>query len=67
MSDVIPPELRYTVCPVDDCGETEDLVVQECAPGHAYLFTGGVCGHVVWVMRKTETDVPRETSTEAET
>lgn len=45
---------EFDVCPAEHCKETRDLVVQECAPGHAWMFTGGVCGHVAFVYRRNE-------------
>ncbi len=62
-------------CPADECDETEDVMIMECAPGYTYMVTGGVCGHVIWLHRETDAplsdeltelfrpaDVPRETS-----
>lgn len=42
-----PPE--FNECPVGECLNTEDLMVQECSPGYTWVFTSTVCGHVAWV------------------
>lgn len=42
-------------CPAEDCHETEGVAIMECIPGHTYITTGGVCGHVAFLARN---DVP---------
>ena len=44
----------FPVCPADDCEETEDVTIMECAPGRTYMTIGGVCGHAVWLYRKSD-------------
>lgn len=46
-------EPQLDVCPAEGCENTEDLVVQECAPGRTWMYTGG-CGHWAFIYRKTE-------------
>lgn len=48
------PEPHFDVCPAEDCDNTEDLMVQECAPGHTWAFTSSVCGHWAFIYRKTD-------------
>jgi hypothetical protein len=45
-----------TECLADGCRETQDLVVQECAPGRTWMFTGGVCGHWAFIYRAQDGD-----------
>ena len=41
-----------TICPAEGCESTEDLMIQECAPGHSWMYTGGACGHVAFIAKK---------------
>lgn len=41
------------ICPADDCEETDDLMVQECAPGHSWMFTCGR-GHWGFITKKSD-------------
>lgn len=50
-----------SACPAAGCEETEDLMVQECAPGRTWIFTGGVCGHVAFIAKKP-TEIREEAS-----
>lgn len=57
-----PGELRTDICPVPECGNTEDLWFMGCVPNYTWTFVNG-CGHwgFIWV---DPTNVPRETSTD---
>lgn len=50
---------RFEVCPADDCESTDDLMVQECAPGWTWMYTGG-CGHWGFVSKEVQGDGPQE-------
>lgn len=39
-------------CPQEECDNTEDLMVQECAPGRTWMFTSTACGHWGFIQRK---------------
>jgi hypothetical protein len=64
------------ICLAEDCRETKDVMIMECAPGETWCYSGGVCGHFGFIHRRPEisreaalaamreltVDVPRETS-----
>lgn len=52
MSDDWKP---WPKCPAEGCHETEDIAIMECIPGRSYITTGGVCGHMAFLVRN---DVP---------
>lgn len=58
MSD--DPWKQWLHCPADECDETEDVMIMECAPGYTYMTTGGVCGHWVTLHRRPDTDMTDE-------
>lgn len=57
MSDPLDAWKPWPKCPAEDCEETEDITIMECAPGHTYMTIGGVCGHVVLLHRKPDIDM----------
>jgi uncharacterized phage-associated protein len=50
----------WPVCPADECDETKDVTIMECAPGCTYMTVGGVCGHTVFLHRKPDTTMTDE-------
>jgi hypothetical protein len=42
------------VCPDENCTNTEDLWVQECAPGRTWAFSSSVCGHWGFIHKKSD-------------
>lgn len=47
-------------CPADECGETSDVTIMECVPDFTYMTIGGVCGHVVFLHRRSDTTMTDE-------
>jgi hypothetical protein len=60
MSDSIDAWKPWPKCPADDCDETEDVMIMECVPGYTYSVTGGVCGHLVFLQRRPNTEMTDE-------
>lgn len=42
----------FEQCPATDCINTEDLYIQELAPGSTWAYSSSVCGHWAFIYRK---------------
>lgn len=47
------PGPPFDVCPAEDCKNTEDLWLMECAPGYTWAYVNG-CGHWGFIYREPD-------------